>query len=68
MRGEGEGSLPSPLVPWLMDRDRAQPVVVRLVFGENPQALARNLVSFPKTSFRNEGLQDVIMKREWLCS
>jgi hypothetical protein len=64
MRGEGEGSLPPSLVPWLMDRDRDQPVVVQLGFGEIPQAMAKNLVTFPKTSLRDESLQDLIMKRE----
>jgi hypothetical protein len=68
MGGEGDRSLPPSLVPWLMERDRDQPVVVQLVSGEIPQVIAKNLVTFPKTSFRDESLQDLIMKREWLCS
>jgi hypothetical protein len=52
MRGEGEGSFLPSLVPWLMDRDRDQSVVVRLVCGEIPQAMAKNLMSFPNTSFQ----------------
>jgi hypothetical protein len=63
MRGKAKETFPLTR-PLLIDRDRDQPVVVRLVSGEIPQTMAKNLGPFPKTSFRDEGLQDLIMKCE----